>query len=244
MPVETYWATCHPELDADDDDDPTMRVNAVLGLADVSSMLPALRLAPLTRSQAFGAANMRTVEIADGDLLPVEGLDTVLDKAGISAAFQDTPDDVLAEISSALQAAQENIGRIDAVFNEKTPGRGPNLEPATAWLKRASKVMAREMATDDVEEDALENDAPVANGAGGPARSAGGGAISTPADVRHTLERLIDYYKRHEPSSPIPILLERAKRLVGADFLTIVKDIAPGGVDNVNTVGGIEEEGY
>ncbi|MDZ4135741.1 MAG: type VI secretion system ImpA family N-terminal domain-containing protein, partial [Paracoccaceae bacterium] len=30
--LETYWDTCHPQLDADDDDDPTMRVNAVAAL--------------------------------------------------------------------------------------------------------------------------------------------------------------------------------------------------------------------
>jgi type VI secretion system protein ImpA len=37
-------------------------------------------------------------------------------------------------------------------------------------------------------------------------------------------------------------LLERAKRLVGADFMTIMKDIAPGGVDELIVVGGITED--
>lgn len=30
--LEDHWDTCHPELDEDDDDDPTMRINAVQGL--------------------------------------------------------------------------------------------------------------------------------------------------------------------------------------------------------------------
>ena len=50
------------------------------------------------------------------------------------------------------------------------------------------------------------------------------------------------YYKSHEPSSPIPLLLERAKRLVNADFLTIMQDMAPQGIDNVHLIGGIEDE--
>ncbi len=37
------------------------------------------------------------------------------------------------------------------------------------------------------------------------------------------------YYARQEPSRPVPILLTRAKRLVGADFMTIMKDMAPQG---------------
>ena len=44
------------------------------------------------------------------------------------------------------------------------------------------------------------------------------------------------------PSSPIPMLLERAKRLVNADFLTIIKDMAPHGLDNVQTIGGLDED--
>ena len=52
----------------------------------------------------------------------------------------------------------------------------------------------------------------------------------------------MEYFKRHEPSSPVPIILERAKRLVGADFMTIMKDMAPGGLDSVMMIGGISED--
>ena len=80
--------------------------------------------------------------------------------------------------------------------------------------------------------EAQSNDAPVASG---------GGAINSPNDVLNTLDRIISYYKRNEPSSPVPMLLLRAKKLVSADFLTIVKDMAPHGVENVYLIGGIEE---
>jgi len=59
--------------------------------------------------------------------------------------------------------------------------------------------------------------------------------------VRKALDRIIEYYAKHEPSSPLPILLHRARRLVGADFMTIIQDIAPGGLDNVRLIGGIED---
>jgi type VI secretion system protein ImpA len=60
--------------------------------------------------------------------------------------------------------------------------------------------------------------------------------------VINALDRIVDYYARHEPSSPIPILLTRAKRLVNADFLTIVRDMAPSGVENVNLIGGLSDD--
>jgi len=66
------------------------------------------------------------------------------------------------------------------------------------------------------------------------------GEIASSRDVEETLDRLIAYYAKQEPSSPVPILLARAKKLVGADFMTIVNEIAPGGADNVKLIGGLE----
>ena len=59
--------------------------------------------------------------------------------------------------------------------------------------------------------------------------------------MKNALDRIIAYYARSEPSSPVPMLLERAKRMVGADFLTIIKEMAPDGVQNVHLIGGIVE---
>ena len=57
-----------------------------------------------------------------------------------------------------------------------------------------------------------------------------------------SLDRIMQYYERQEPSSPVPILLARAKRLVNADFMTIMRDLAPSGLDNVNMVGGLQDD--
>jgi predicted component of type VI protein secretion system len=54
--------------------------------------------------------------------------------------------------------------------------------------------------------------------------------------------RICDYYQRHEPSSPVPLLLRRCKRLVSASFLEIVCDIAPDGVSQVEMWRGKEEQ--
>ncbi|MDZ4136484.1 MAG: type VI secretion system protein TssA, partial [Paracoccaceae bacterium] len=70
----------------------------------------------------------------------------------------------------------------------------------------------------------------------------GSGAINTQNDVRNAIDRIISYYARQEPSSPLPILLERAKRLVGADFMTIIRDMAPDGRDNVKLIGGLGDD--
>lgn len=245
--VEQFWDTCHPELDEDDDNDPTMRVNAIQGLcgqpegmAGASPAYRSLRRAALTDSRGFGRFSMRDIEVSEGQIALPEG-ETGPDTAAISAAFQDTDGDVLAETMAAVQTAADNIRAISAVFDEKTPGQGPELDPLIKLLDQ----MARRLGEYTSSEDAA---APV-DDAGAPAAAATSaapaqvvGAINSRTDVTNALDRVVGYYRQHEPSSPVPMLLERAKRLVNADFLTIIQEIAPGEVDNVKILGGIDSD--
>lgn len=241
--LNDYWDSCHPQLDADDDNDPTMRVNAVLSLADTNRILRGVRRAPLTASRTFGALSLRHIEVAEGEITPPSDMDQVPDAAGVAAAFQDTDPEALRGITDAVSTALSDVKAISAKFDDETPGQGPDLDPLIKILKKASSRLAgatggeAETAPDE-EETAAQ--APQATGGGS---SAGGvGGINSPNDVRNAIDRIIAYYQRQEPSSPVPLLLERAKKLVGADFLSIVKDMAPDGISNVNIVGGLAED--
>lgn len=246
--LEEHWDTCHPELDADDDNDPTMRINAVTNLAGRATVLRSLRRwAPLTNSRAFGQVTLRDTEVSNGDTPPADD-ETPMPMSDVQAAFKDTPSEQLMAYYEAARSAFEDVNAIDAVFLEKTPGFGPSLDPLQKMLGDIVGILAKETGADtpategsDAETDAETGQAPQSGGAGGAAVSAPG-QIASPADVASALDSIIAYYKRNEPSSPLPILLARARRLIGADFLTIVNDIAPLGLENVNLVGGIEED--
>ncbi|MCH2163564.1 MAG: type VI secretion system protein TssA [Marinovum sp.] len=240
--LDEYWETCHPQLD-EDDDDPIMRINAVLTLADPSRILRGVRAAPLSKSRMFGGVTLRDIAVADGEITPSEDMENVFDHAQIAAAFKDTDEDELAEIVGAVSQAHMDVTAISAVFDDKTPGQGPDLDPLLDLLAKAKASLGGDAPEGEASDGDVESDAgaPVATAA--PMAGGGGiGGINSPTDVQNAIDRIIAYYERSEPSSPVPILLMRAKKLVGADFLTIVKDMAPDGISNVNLVGGIEEE--
>lgn len=248
--IEDYWDTCHPQLDADDDDDPTMRVNAVRALADQSGVLRALRLAPLAQSRALGAFGLRDIAIAEGEIPAPEGMNPVPTTSVIAAALQDTDPERLREIHDAVQAAAADVDAIEAKFDEMVPGRGPDLDPLRKALRLAGRRLAETLGEPadaaapggPEAEDGPAAAVAVAPAAARTAASGAPGAVGGPNDVVAALDRIMEYYARHEPSSPIPILLTRAKRLVNADFLTIVKDMAPSGVENVNLIGGLSDD--
>ncbi|TMM54125.1 type VI secretion system protein TssA [Sulfitobacter sabulilitoris] len=238
--LEQYWETCHPQLDEEDDDDPTMRVNAVLGLSDDATIVRSLRQTPLTQSNAFGRVSLRDIDVANGEATAREGDDRVLDQSAIAAAFKDTPDDVLQGIFTSAQTALEDVKAIDAIFNDKTPGQGPDLSQIQKMLHRAVTRLAEETGS-DVEEAAPSQEEHAEAGAPAVAAAVPSGAISSPRDVEAALDRILAYYATYEPSSPLPIILKRAKRLVGADFMTIINDMAPSGMDSVRLVGGLTD---
>lgn len=247
--LEQHWATCHPELD-EDDGDPTMRINAVRALADGATILRAVRLAPLTDSRGFGRFNLRDMQIASGELPPPEEGETT-DSATISAAFQDTDDDRLAEILAGAKTSVEAVKRIGAVFDTETPGEGPDLDPLVKSLQLIVQRLAAEVGDDDAAEEAAEaaaDDGDGAPAAAAPVASGGGAVMSAPGTIANTndviaaIDRIMEYYRRNEPSSPVPILLARAKKLVNADFLAILEDMVPDSVPEVQRLGGIAEE--
>lgn len=243
--LEQHWETCHPQLDADDDDDPTMRINSLQALGAADTVQRALRAAPLTESRAFGRVTLRDILVAQGHMTLREDESPRFDSAAIGAAFKDTDSERLTALLAAAREGLENMLAIESVFAERTPGQGPQLSDAVKLLKQIVQHVGEGAGEETAAaEEADAEDGEAAAGAA-PARAAAPGQIASQADVIRSLDAIMSYYRKAEPSSPVPLLLDRAKRLVGADFMSIMKDMAPSGVDNVKLIGGVEDdEGY
>jgi type VI secretion system protein ImpA len=62
-------------------------------------------------------------------------------------------------------------------------------------------------------------------------------------EVIRALDKICEYYQRSEPSSPLPLMLERAKRLVPLGFLELIRDLAPDAVAQAEALrGGYQSE--
>jgi type VI secretion system protein ImpA len=54
--------------------------------------------------------------------------------------------------------------------------------------------------------------------------------IATRAEAMAVLDSLCAYFETHEPASPVPLLLQRAKRLIPMSFVDILRELAPDGL--------------
>jgi type VI secretion system protein ImpA len=71
---------------------------------------------------------------------------------------------------------------------------------------------------------------------------AGLGEIASRQDAIRAMDAIAAFFRKNEPSSPVPLLLDRAKRLVSKSFLELLEDIAPDSVSQVRQLGGIKAD--
>jgi len=245
--LENYWDTVHPQLDAEDDDDPTARVNAVVPLGDPLAVLAYLRTTPFVASPRIGRFSLRDLRIAQGTLKVAgnedgDGLPSLTD---IEACCLDCDID---QLSASLEAAGQILDHgkaIDGLFNERIGTLGPDLKALLSDAYELKKFLESQVAR-RAPEDGAGEEAVAMDESGAPVAAAGGvavaaGRIQSPEDVRRRLDELCDYYAKYEPASPVPILLRRAQRLVGLGFAELMQDLAPGGLSELRVISGSDE---
>ena len=68
------------------------------------------------------------------------------------------------------------------------------------------------------------------------------GQINTRRDVERCLDLVIDFYERTEPSSPIPHLARRMRKMVPMNFMQLMEEIAPSGLKEFRGVAGVFDD--
>ena len=120
------------------------------------------------------------------------------------------------------------------------------------FLARAQKTLETSMS--DMEDTTGTNpqpdatsvaSAPASSSAARPTAASTNGSlpvtISSRSDVEKCLEGIIAFYEGTEPSSPIPHLARRMRRMVPMDFLELMEEIAPSGMKEFRSVAGVDE---
>lgn len=232
--VEQYWPHVHPQLDEVGFQG---RKAPAEGLTSYAQFLRPLQGVILLQHARLGSYSGSDFErFANGG--------TDADGYGMFRAAIDDNPDALREALDRLDRLRDGIRRIDAVMTAQAGGdeTSTNFAPACEALDK----IRRSVGTFAGESDASPSSgAQVSAPEASPSSGSGGGGGTGPAisgrvesreDVARALDAIIDYYRRREPGSPVPVLLTRARDWLGADFLTLMQDIAPGGMDEVRRV--------
>lgn len=241
--LEIYWTETFPRID--EDGDAMLRRNALNCLADGMAVIDPLRRLPLVSTRQHGDVSLRDVDIATGQMPPREG-ETRIDEARINAAFAAVPVESLSELHGRVTAGLDALRRAEAAMSTQAgPDGTPTVEPLVAVLTRMERVLRTQLAlrAPSAAADPARGDG-AADASMPSARSGHAviGPIGSRQDALRALDAVAEYFRQHEPSSPVPIFIERAKRLVAKSFLEVLADVVPDALPHARMVGGIADQ--
>ncbi|MDP9033574.1 MAG: type VI secretion system protein TssA [Myxococcota bacterium] len=222
--VGEYWAVLHPRIE-EDDNDPTARINAMASLTH-RDMLQAIRVAPLVKSRVSGVITLRDVE----------GVANQKDGAPPTprpSSLRDVPANDVVAAAHAAERCGQAAEELEALWISHAGSAGPDFSDLRRLLAKASLTLKAQIDAGGAppELDGEREDRPASD-------PLVRGEPRSREEVVRALDAVCAYYARHEPSSPVPLLLERCKRLVTMSFLDIVKDMVPDGLSTIQTIAG------
>ena len=145
----------------------------------------------------------------------------------------------LAALEAALTARVGENG-VGVKFKELDKVLSRTLAPLAAAQSQAAPGAAVSEVTAMAEPSAPP---PATNGAHPPPAASGiPGAVNSRRDVERCLDMIIDFYERTEPSSPIPHLARRMRKMVPMNFLQLMEEIAPSGMKEFKNVAGVDDK--
>jgi len=264
--VEERWETVHPQPDSGNKADPYWGRTQAIGelgtpigaRGDAYEILKQLRALPLTRQGQEPQFCRRDIMILRGELAVDEQEKNRLnqekkDEATLESAFGQTVSlarEFLDSLAGDARQAAAHVEAISKQFREKAERTAPDLELLRLELLAIAKEVENRLGY-----QASVSDDPDPSVSEGPSNEslpadvvrdttkpppASLGKVSSRAEVLQAIDRIQDYYRQYEPSSPVPFLLQRARRFVNMNFVDIVQDIAADAVANMKVIIGPE----
>lgn len=242
LPVAARWLESWPaEVFPRVDDDAILRRNALNGFADRMAVVDGVRRAPILMHRQLGALSIRDIEIGTGQLAPAEGETAPVDAARLNAVLSASSVEELSALAAQIDEGVRSLKSVEEMMRsqggvEAAPELGNLLTP----LGRAFKLVSDHLATRAPAQGAA------APGAEGPAASGNGTAVAVNGigsreDATRALDAVASYFRTNEPSSPIPLLIERTKRLVAKDFLAVLEELAPDALPQAKAASGVRD---
>jgi type VI secretion system protein ImpA len=222
--LDRNWDHVHPQLDASEGNDPTVRINALAAFVDASGLLAELMDCRLVPHDV--PVTLREWSYANGESVAPGGR-VIVSLSEIEAATASSPEEAL-RAKAAADTALANAEALERVLTERVGvTQALEMHALKTLLRRAGALLGACVKEQGVAADVRTTETRPA---------AAGDVISSRADVAASLDRLCAYYATHEPASPVPLLLARARGLIDKSFVDLLRELAPEGLAQLTQV--------
>jgi type VI secretion system protein ImpA len=246
--LDNFWETAWPPLDRDEDNDPIERLNVLANLSpdpaqsygspSTEALLRALRGAVIAESREIGRYTVRDLDYTLGRLQPPAGATAPAPEL-LSAAWRRGEPDARREMREGIERGLAAVQSITNVIHGHS-GQRPNLDLLQQTLRRVGEFYAAQDALDAEEAGEAGTDYGIqVEATNDGAKSPRSGGLASRADAVRILQQVAEFLRKAEPSSPAPMFIDRAVKLLQMDFNSIVKELMPDSKDRIEMLGGI-----
>ena len=245
--AEAFWDQLYP---LPDDEGIATRVGPLAGLNGIES--DGVLVNPLLNLPITAAGSQRAMSLIDfqqaGDLEKIQDpsrrAQRVQDGAITLAAFQkavaETPTEFFTELLEDVIACASEFDKLTVVLDEKC---GDSQAPPSSNIRNALTLVREQVEQFVHSRGALSGEPgasqPGSVAAGGHSASLNGhGPIATREDAFRSLMQVADFFRRTEPQSPIPYMLDQAVRWGKMPLAELLKEMLSESVpDSLRLVG-------
>jgi type VI secretion system protein ImpA len=267
--ISQYWDSLHPALRPDPSrrEAALRRINAlyqlestdngVLGDLEFNTFLNPRGLGPISGGDLAAACLSRNIflneapqglgEKETAQLVAKHEARVNRVTAACRATAAERPEELDALIAglAAAQAARAGLeAALDPLVTENAIA--VKFNRLSQFLTRVEQTLLTAKSTASVTERPAMSAQPAStdspSAAPAPSGAAVPGRITSRSEVERSLDLIIDFYERTEPSSPIPHLARRMRKMVPMNFIQLMEEVAPGGMKEFRSLAGIMDE--
>lgn len=234
--IALWWHELYPLMVDDGEEDPFYRISALASLGDRSALTAALRQSVLLS--------------AGSDVLTLRDAQALLDGSRTECPEYPGGRPRLEEeltrggqpgIEALLLIHQRQEALRQYLIEQLGQGGAPEMEEQQKLIGSIAAVCQGKRPAEPAEQQATPSqaEAPAPSpAAAAPVADWRSVSLASRDDAQLMLEKVKQYFARHEPSHPAPLMIERVQRLIEMDFMDIIRDLAPDGVNQLENIFG------
>ncbi len=248
--VGEYWDTIYPQLDPDDQFDPTSRLSILSYLVSDELIIDGISRLSLIEHRVSGSISLAEYR---NQIHATETSPSKLSRGEIDAIFMSEEIQLLQDRLRIVNDCIDAFDKLDRFLIDKVSIQQWSGRRLRETLEDASNIYQKYLAekstliesTTSVDLNAFET--MPATISASPKNSVIGLDIvkdseetvnvhtvtrnilkvNSRADATAALDSVCAYFESNEPASPVPLLLQRAKRLIPMSFAEILRELAP-----------------
>jgi len=242
--VESGWDDLYPRLYVDGEYDPLLRSNAIAEISDPEGLVRSLRQS-IFLDTPIGSVIISVAEhLLNGKSFKGDVLVSSLDQLSRMVVAESVKNH---NSFAAISSIHLSLNKITSVYKERfDPDYWPNLELITDIVVRLDGFITTRLGKKSVHPEVVSHE-PSASSVSRTTDFVGSLAdlplqLNTRTEAIKALSLARAYFENNEPSHPASLMIRRVERLVGLDFLTIIKELAPGSLQHFQILTGDARE--